>query len=298
MIISFNFGNVSPEELQRLAGHVMPIFAGLSEAGHRVERYAFGLKPAPVVNVVIDRFDTPAAVDSLLQVKARSGDGVLLGALRLDNVDDGEADDRGLARQQNFARLRSALDFVWSVFKPDRDESVHVPYGFSVASQAGPEIAAPGERDLDVMLYGRGTERRRGVVDSLRRRGLSCFWVDCLDMPHYVIADLLSRSKIYLNICAEAGGHGASSAMIGHALHRGAVVVSERSDRVPRHELGPYTVPAAWETLEELCVSLIGSQMHARLGPAAVARFRAETSMRDTMAAALRLPVFERFARP
>jgi hypothetical protein len=49
--------------------------------------------------------------------------------------------------------------------------------------------------------------------------------------------------------------------------------------------------------MADQCQRIIQSGIFAELGLAALAKFRQETSMRGNMAAALRLPVFERLAR-
>jgi hypothetical protein len=85
----------------------------------------------------------------------------------------------------------------------------------------------------------------------------------------------------------------ASPARIVKGLHSGTVVVSERNGgRLGR--LDDYILPVDPNELIERCMVVIQSGLAVDMGLAALAKFRAETSMRRNMEAVLKLPVFER----
>lgn len=87
-----------------------------------------------------------------------------------------------------------------------------------------------------------------------------------------------------------------SPTRIARGLHNGAVVVAEDLGASPIADLYRYTVACPYEAMAERCMEVIATGHYVDLGLAALAKFRAETSMRDNMVAALNLPVFAELA--
>lgn len=270
MIVSFNFSLYPREELRRLPVHIVPIMDGLVEAGHRVERFAVGLKPAPAVNVLPWHPATTAAMDDLIAARAGGGGRLRVGLLCLE-LQEGVPPER----------LRQAVDFVWSVPALAGMGGARIRYGYS--SRAPGPVGLP--RDIDVALRGAATPRRQAIVDQLGQRGFACFWIDNPDLPPYVTDDILERSKIALDLRPEAGRWGGAAAFTAQALHSAATVVSEAGGP---DDLAAFTVPTPSGQLVERCAQILNSGMHAGLGLAALQKFRAETSMRAIMEEALK----------
>lgn len=296
MILSFNFGLYPREELRRLSPHLLPIMDGLMEGGHRVERFAIGLKPPPVVNVLTcNRGIGAEAINGVIELKRRSPDlrfGLLFPGPVNDDREPEPADAEGLVR------LVGAADFVWSVLPFDTapEKVARIRYGFSERSIGiNTRADAPQPRDIDVMLRGLATPRRQAVADTLIQRGVSCFWMDNASFPPYLTDDLLSRSKMVLDFRQEPEARGRSPALSALALHHGAVIVAESAEPGWQTEFDGLSIVAPYEMLADRCTQIIQSGLYTKLGLAALQKFRAETSMRASMDAALAHTALRRF---
>ena len=303
MIVSFNFGLYPQEELRRLSAHLIPIMDGLAECGHRVERFAIGLKPPPIVNLLVyHRGITAPAIEAVIGMKRQRPDFVV-GLLCLGPVnDDGES---GPVEPAGLVRLAAAADFAWSVPPPEAvpelagiaGKVARIRYGFSEPSLGtNTSLDAPQPRDIDVMFRGLATPRRQAVWDTLAQRGVSGFWLDNASFPPYLADDLLGRSKMVLDFNAEPGARGPSPALSAHALHQGTVIVAEAPPAGWQPELDALTVATPYEALADRCLQILNSGFYTKLGLAALQKFRAETSMGANMKAALALPALGRLA--
>lgn len=81
-----------------------------------------------------------------------------------------------------------------------------------------------------------------------------------------------------------------SPTRIVRGLHHGAVVLAEDLGPSAISDLYAYTVACPYEALADRCADIVRAGNAVELGMAALQKFRAATSMRDNVAAALRLP--------
>jgi hypothetical protein len=304
MILSFNFALYPRDELRRLHTHLVPIMDGLAEAGHRVERFAVGLKPRPAINVLPYHRAEVTAVNDLADLLAKSAEAVCVGILCLDPVIDQVADDT--AEDPALARLIEVADFAWTVRPPEgipalsqaQAKTARILYGYSAGSQ-GPNLGLEDKlpRDIDVTLRGAVTPRRQRVFDALVQAQYHCFWIDVLHLPHYITSDILARSKVVVDFRPDEGWRGGSPALTSQALHNAAAIVSEMGPAGWQDDFTPYVIATPSEQIVARCEQILKSGLHAGLGQAALQKFRSETSMRDIMVAALRLPAIERLTQ-
>ncbi len=169
-------------------------------------------------------------------------------------------------------------------------------YGFSEDHLEPDVIADPRGRDIDVLLYGNPHPHRQRVVDALAEAGLGCVITQREAYPEFAAADLVRRAKLVLEIRRSADVRFLSPTRIMKALHAGTAIVAERFDTSPLAELYAYTVPCDYAAIAATCRQLIGEGGYVERGLAALAKFRAETSMQGRMDRVLALPVFARLA--
>lgn len=311
MIFSFTYPNLPLGELRALPDLVLPVADGLIENGHHVMRFSSALWPAPVINVLVEQFTDDALTEELL--KARAEHGIRFGLLCGDDIGDATAAEGGTSRRgANLRRLLPVADFVWTVLPQvaaleaagAQGSVALVRLGFSPRALNPDLVPEPGLRGFDAVLYGDGTPYRLAVVDELRRRNIACF---CLDqasspplswraMPPQLAGDILSRAKVVIDLAEGPGRRFEAPTRLSRALHNGVVTVSEQLAAGAAPDLQRYTAAVPYAGIADQCQRIIESGMFAELGMAALAKFRQETSMRDSMAAALRLPAFARLA--
>lgn len=306
MIFNFHLGNHLSLGLRGLPDLLQPIYHGLGEAGHHVMGYGLGLRPAPAINVLVEFFPDDEFVDALLQMKAQSGERLIFGVLCTEDIEDALVMKNPTfpRRLANLLRVLKAADFVWTLLPQvasyeaiaGAGKVALVRYGFSERCVNPRLIADPTLRGIDAIMYGNETQYRRPPVEALRRRGLLCFTSDRQAFPTFVTADLIRRSKVLLDVRRGPGVRFPSPTRIARGLHNGAVVVAEDLGASPIADLYRYTVACPYEAVADRCVEIIATGRYVELGFAALAKFRAETSMRDNMLAALRLPLFEHLA--
>jgi len=306
MIFNFYLGNHDSSGLRGMADLLVPIFNGLEEAGHNVMGYGLGFRPAPAVNLVVEFFPDDAFVDSLIRIKASSGDKLILGLLCTEDIEDALVmqDPANPRRLANLMRVLKAVDFVWTLLpQVDVLESICGPgkaalleYGFSPRSLHPRLRKAPQSRTLDAVMYGNTSPYRQPLVDQLAARGLSTFVTARDVLPMFVTADVLSRAKLVLDVRRGPGVRFPSPTRVVRALHVGVAVVAEDLGPSPISSLYRYTLACPYEQLVERSEQLVRSGLFVDLGLAALEQFRNETSMARNVAAALRLPVFEHLA--
>lgn len=311
MIFNFWYGHHSKFSLGPLAHIVLPIYHGLAEAGHRVIGFGTGIHPAPVVNVLVEFFPVDAFIDFLLGFRAKFGDSLILGVLCAEDVDDSMKMMYDKApRRPNLLRLLPALDFVWtlvpqvtfyeSLIGPGK--AALIKYGFTERSLEREMIHNPGLRDVDVILYGDrydgNSPRHHAILNGLKQRGLSCIFDYESGYPNYVIEDVMRRAKVSLDIRSRDQVRFVSQPRVTRALHSGIAVLAEPYDTSELSALYRYTEPCDYGALIERCIEIIQSKAYVDQGADALARFRADASMRENMIEAMHLPIFDRWRGP
>lgn len=302
MIFNFFLGNHHGTSLNSMVDILEPIHLGLIENGHHVIGFGTAMREAPVVNVVVEFFRDDRFTDELLRMKAEAGDRFRFGVLSTEDPDDPLVMTEFPNRRPNFERVLAQADFAWTLLPVPgfferacgADRVARVEYGFCEAYLDPRRVASAALRDVDVILYGNGNPYRLEVVRELQQRGLTCFVSQREVFPTWVVSDLIRRSKVLLDIRRGPEVRFLSPSRIVKGLHAATAVVSERFDTSPLARLYDYTVAVEYAGLAERCEQVVRSGIFHDLGRAALDKFRAETSMRDNMAAALRLPIFER----
>lgn len=306
MIFNVFLANQPPERLKKLYDLLRPIEVGLIEAGHHVIGYGLGLLPAPAVNLMVDFFPDDAFVDGLVKLKAESGPRLVVGLIAADDVEDDEALQAAHypRRMVNLRRALAAADFVWTLLPQTAfyeaicgaGTAAEIAFGFSERLLNRGVIARPELRDLDVVIDGEATPRRQGIIEALQQRGLRCHLTGAKPLPSFATADLARRAKILLDARRHPGARFSSMRRICKGLHSGTLVVTDR----PADGAGPldrFAIAAEANRVADTCAATIGSGKAVEVGLAALARFRAETSMRDGLGRALQLPALQRLGR-
>ncbi len=309
MLFNFFYANQDKFSLNSLQDVALPIYHGLIEGGHQVIGFGTKLQPAPAVNVLVESFPADGFVDALVKQKADNGDSLILGLICLYDVDDPVkwADEERPRRRANWLRVLPAVDFIWTLTPQiefyDRTagagKTALIKYGFTERWLEREIVRSPHLRNVDVFLYGGPSlpEWRGPVVEALKQRGFTCVYGYPGGYPNYMTEDIMRRAKVSLEIANGPTAHFLSQTRIARSLHSGTLVVADGYDRSELSALYRYAETCTHDELVERCTQVIKSRTYVERGLAALARFRAETSMRDNMAQALRLPVFERLAR-
>lgn len=307
MIFNFWYGQHNKFTLTALTDLVSPIYHGLAESGHRVIGFGTSILPAPVVNVLVEFFPIDAFIDFLLGFRTQFGDNLILGVLCPDDVDDAfKMVDPKVPRRPNLLRLLPIIDFVWTltpqvefyegIIGPGK--TAQIRYGFTERTLEPEIIRNPGLRDIDLVLFAdlcdTGSPRHTAVLDGLKKHGFSCVSDYQSGYPHYVTSDIMRRAKISLDIRSRPEVRFLHQWRVTRALQSATTVVAEPFDASPLADLYRFTQACAHEEMVARCVQIIRDRTYVDLGVGALERFRKETSMRDNMAEALRLPVFDR----
>lgn len=307
MLFNFFLGNHFSGGLRGLPDLLLPIYHGLAEAGHHVVGYGLGLRPAPAVNVLVEFFPDDAFVDTLLAMKARSGEALICGVLCTEDVEDVLVMDDPVypRRLPNLMRVLQTADFVWTLLPqlPLYDgicgpgKSALVKYGFSPRYLSPRLKSDPGRRDLDSIMYGSENPYRNPVVADVRQRGLGCVVSARHIFPSFATEDLVSRAKVVLDVRRGPGVRFPSPTRVSRALHCGTAVVAERiGDGSALADLLSYTVVCPYDEMGAYTEAIIRTNRFVELGLANLQRFRAESSMAENMRRAMDLPVFRRLA--
>jgi hypothetical protein len=283
MLFNFYLANHDAGGVKRLRDAVAPLHHGLVEAGHHVIDFGLALALAPAINLLVENFSNTAVTDGILKLKAEQGDRLRFGIVCPSDIDDRDPSPR-LA---NLRRLAPVADFVWSFLPQTAIETTHLELGFSERLLNRQPIATAALRDLDVLVIGRATPYRAAAADALRRGGLGCYVTGDAPLPGFALDDLVRRAKVLLDLRCRAGADYASPLRAVMGLHGGTLVASEKSGR-RLGRLDDYVLLAEPQELVERCAAVVRSGMAVDMGLAALAKFRAETSMRQIMIDATR----------
>jgi hypothetical protein len=278
--LHFNFvlANHAPARLQELDDVLRPIFFGLRAAGHRVTAAGRRFQAAPAVNIVTDDLTPMPAAQLVAEARSAWGDGLRFGVLAVSASPPAE--------------VLHAASFAWTLAaNPAIDASVPparravIGYGFAGALQGPRLIADPGQRDLDVAVYGAAGERLDRVMAGLSAAGLGAFAVRAGALPDYLVTDLLSRAKVVVAVDNSRDSQ-AQAPRVLKAICNGVLVIAER----PAGAADPF-----WSLVEDArepdlpaaCRRLIAAGDYAARGLAALERLRQTCPMRDALAEAV-----------
>jgi hypothetical protein len=303
MIFNFFLGNQRHEAIKGMVDTILPIYHGLSALGHHVILYGLSMQTAPVVNVLFEDFADDQFTSGLLAIKADAGDRFRFGVVCTEDLHDPLAprDPMWPHRRFNLLQVLPKADFVWTLLPEvpvyesfaGAGKVALLEYGFSERF-LNPRVHA--QRDIDFVMYGDETPYRKQVVDKLQARGLKGVTTARQIFPDFVTADLLSRSKVVLDLRRGPGVGFPSPTRICKALHSRTFVVAENVGDSAISNLYRYIAAYRYDELADRAEQVIRSGRAAELGEVAQAQFKAETSMRANMARAISLPAFQRFA--
>lgn len=305
MIFNFVLANHHETSLNSLGDLLEPIYQGLEANGHHVIRFGIDFHQAPVVNLMVEFFKDDAIVEDLLRFKREWGDRFVLGLLGTEDPDDEMVMRHYPNRRPNLQRLSAAVDFVWTLLPVERyyaaicgaERVAWLRYGFCDGYVEPDVIADPRLRDIDVVMYGNPHPHRDRVTQALTAAGLTCVGTQREAYPDFIAADMIRRAKVLLDVRRSLDVRFLSPTRIMRGLHSGTAVLSERYDQSKLAYFYDYVVATPYDELVERCRQMIHDGTYIETARAALARFRAETSMAATVTAALALPALERLAK-
>jgi hypothetical protein len=305
MIFNFVLANHHETSLNSLGDLLEPIYQGLEACGHHVIRFGVDFHERPMINVMVEFFKDDVIVDDLLRFKRDLGERFALGLLCTEDPQDALVMDYYPRRKPNLERLAGVVDFLWTLLPVESyyrqlcapDRVALLRYGFSEAYLDADVIADPAHRDIDAVLYGNVHPDRERIVRTLAAMGLTCITTQREAYPDFIAADLIRRSKVLLDVRRSPEVRYLSPTRIVKGLHCGTAVISERYDNSEIADLYDYTEACGYEEVAERCRDIIRSGSYVVSGLSALAKFREQTSMRDNVALALALPIFDRLAQ-
>lgn len=273
-------GNHGPYDFLRFQDVVRPIGAALIEAGHQVRYDRQRLLRAPAVNLILEFFDD-AFLKNLMVLKDSWGEGLIFGIIATEDLDDASvmANPRTPFRKRNFLKAVAAANFVWTLLPNAESLGAHAGFLRYGHCPALVEPPGTGPKDLDCLLYGSLNPYRQRILEALSRHGLSIEVTDCV-LPDYVRHDLVSRSRVILDLRRNEGVRYCSPSRICYGLHTDALVVAERCDTSALASLYAYTQSAPPGQVVDRVLALFAEDSIADHARDAHRRFGAETSMR------------------
>ncbi|OAN55988.1 hypothetical protein A6A04_10535 [Paramagnetospirillum marisnigri] len=274
-----------------------PMAAGMIEGGHQVQFEYTHLLPRPYVNLVLEHFPGPGLLNDMMAAKEKFGDDLIIGLVATEDLSDslslGKVGDR--PRVTNLLRSLPFFDFVWLLMadqqydveltKAGATNKAHfLAFGHCPSLQAQPAE----DQTIDILLYGKFTPHRAPPIHQLLKQGVRV-QATFGDMPEYIRHNMISRSKIVLDMRRGPVVRFLSASRITAALHYGSLVVAEDFDTSIMGKLADYTLRTPYERLAERCLEILALPDTERLGMAQQLRdkFAAETSMRRNIDALL-----------
>lgn len=300
MHFHFQLANHYFAGLYRIDDIVSPMLWGLRALGHRVTTGILPNLPAwPSAVILLEYFDRDGAIDEIVNWKRGAAGRACLGLVCTEDLNDALVmeDPKFPRRRKNLLQLLPYCDFVWTIIPGGYEEHVaperlsFIDYGYVEALRRDGWPAA--KRDIDVLFYATINERRRKLYESLERQGLRVAATRGY-LPDFVRFNLMSRSKIVLDVRRGDDVRFTSPSRIAAALQVGSTVVSEFFDTSRLGALYPYTEAVEFAAIEERCVALARAPDVVERGRAARERFKAETSMIENLRRAMDLPVFRK----
>jgi len=307
MHFNFYLANHSGNSFVLLEDVVRPIVVGLQENGHHVATFGTTMVMAPAVNVFVEFFRDGQLVDTLLSLKAQLKDQFLFGIVCTEDLEDPYVwQMSGAARRDNLLRLLPAADFLWPIVPAasyekiyPRERIAYVRYGHSAKLRPVTGVTPEADRDLDVLIYGSPYKYRIPVAQRLQALGLRCdFTINTTrgmleGWPRYLADEVLSRAKVVVDMRRGTEVRYASVTRIVAAVHTGSAVVAEAFDTSEMASVYRYTTSVPYDLIAETCLGIVASGDYVDRGVRARELFAGETSMRDNMAAAVNLPLFQ-----
>jgi hypothetical protein len=288
--------------LYRIDDIVSPLVWGLRALGHRVTSGILPDLPSwPSAVILLEYFDRDGAIEEILNWKLGAGARKCLGLVCTEDLTDALVmeDPRFPRRRDNLLRLLPHCDFVWTIIPGGYEAYVaserlaFIDYGYVEALRRDGWPAAA--RDIDVLFYATINDRRRRLYEALEKQGLRVAATRGY-LPDYVRYNLMSRSRIVLDVRRSDDVRFTSPSRIAAALQVGSTVVSETFDTSRLGALYRYTQATEFALIEERCLALARSPDVVEIGRAARERFKNETSMAANLHQALALPVFQELA--
>jgi hypothetical protein len=180
------------------------------------------------------------------------------------------------------------VNFLWSFlertareYEPRCALSRFFPVGHAVGL---PRESRQAPKDIDVAFFGTLTPHRASILEKLARQGLGVVAVGrgtpAGVVPDYIVASLLDRARIGLNLTLSAVGESppgldprfASCIRVVQMLERDLCVVSEE---IPLdNPYKDYMCSSPLETLAETCARLLKTGEWRERGMQSAARFR------------------------
>ena len=297
--------------LQLLGPLVNYVRATLSLCGHEVT-VARDTWDEDAVNLLFEHFPDPGfwkneirrvrrdqgCAVGIVATELMIGNAIPYGKLGINSANhssDERQQEAYLARRMDgFHAVLPEASFLWSFIERTAREyapRARMSHFFPVGHAAGvPADERRAPRDIDVAFYGSMTPHRIAVLKEMAQRGnLNVVAVGrgtpAGVLPDYVVASLLERAKIGLNLTlssvAESPGSDprfASCIRVAHMLERDLCVVSEE---IPLdNPYKPYMVSSPLEGLADACLRLLKSGEWRERGRQAGARFREEMDVR------------------
>jgi hypothetical protein len=212
----------------------------------------------------------------------------------------GELDKAEYVRRRNegFGAVASEVDFAWSFFQRtalELEPRCRISKFFPMGHVGGvPAAGRRAPKDIDIAFFGTITRHRVAVLNELcRAGGLNIVTVGRCAVPgftptypgfvpSFIVASMLDRAKIGLNLSLCAVGESdsgvdprfASGARVVEMLERDVCVVSE--DIPLDNAYGDYMVSAPLEGLADTCRRLLATGEWRERGLRSAARFRQE----------------------
>jgi hypothetical protein len=281
---------------------VTPVVWGLRERGHRVTMgFLPELPPWPSIVLVMEYFELDHVTEGFLQWRNDPSERKCVGLICTEDISDRLVMDHPdyPGRRRNLLRVLPHCDFVWPIVPSDYHE--HVPaerlsfLDFGYVDALRRDGLPANERDIDVLLYGSLNDRRRGVLDELKKRGLKVAATRGL-LPDYMRDNLIGRARVVLDLKRADDVKFTSPSRICTAVQMGATLVSEKFDTSRMASLYAYTQACAFDEVVDRCCALALAPDCLELGLAARERFNRETSMADNLGQAMALPIFAELA--
>jgi hypothetical protein len=163
----------------------------------------------------------------------------------------------------SYLEILARADQVWDysannlpVLKAHGCKDVHyIPLGYSQRLERVPPAAS---KDIDILFYGFGNERRNFILDKLRQRGAA---VESIFRVYGSQRDqFIARSKIVLNLHQFDVSH-LEQVRLSYLLNNRSFVISETSDDNP---YGQGVIYAPYDQIVECCLNYLQPEMAPR----------------------------------